>query len=214
MTYTTIDDLVGALSTAIADETSNLFQQGDILVEGVNDLQMAAKTAGERFSLSGLFRDIEAQLGYGRRTFFNRYRTSAVFPDAKRVTDGDVSWSHYCYAAQAASVTKPETYHRADEWLDRAMKDGLTATALKDVMTAAKKDVNKADPVYLLKRVECTLIPREKLVFTDDYEVSVYIPADQLPDAWPEQHIKVLVTMMIPPSNEISVQAVARESAA
>ena len=199
VTYTTLADVVGAMTAFVAHEGQTYWAQGDTLVQAVDDLRTLARARGEKFSIQQLWDALESELGVSRRTFYNRYRTSLIFPDSVRISEGNISWTHHCYAAQTVVVAQPDTWATAHDWLDYAVKGNKSADALKDDIATNKGEKHKADTVYLLKRVNACVSPPIVTRGEPMARVILDIPIDALTKTpiWPEA-VQTLVTIMIP----------------
>ena len=156
----------------------------------LGDKLVADVAAG--YKLDDLALLCEPIFGIKRTTIRNHHRTSTIFDISKRAKE--INWSVHQQAATACKLNRPDDYHLAYEWLDKAV--GLTHDGLKDAMTAARGQVHTCEPVYLCKRVPARIVGGR----TDGDEIIISLAFDQQYDfeVPRDSESYVLLTMFIP----------------
>ena len=141
--YSTIDDVVSAFQSAVADEWASMFEQGDILADALTDEHIAALLP-DCPDYAQARAHIKAQCAEGTdksiRTIENRIQVSETFPDGVRADH--ISWSIHLLCAM-----QDDPYR----WLDYAIDHNITSfrklkMAIQAGMGDDAKDVER--PVY------------------------------------------------------------------
>lgn len=196
----------------VADLYRDTYQLVDDGIWAAGDVLALAHAAG--FGLNAILQACARERSVSRASVNNHMRTAIIFPPEKRAKD--VSWTVHYVCAQQATMNKPETHGKAHEWLDKVIKGTDNKrwgkAQLEQEIAAAKGNPHKGEPVYLLRNVECTVIPQARVPFTGYRELSVYINEKDLPTDWHEYGAVLRITLL-KPAAEVQ-QLDAQESAA
>ena len=165
----------------------------------LGDKLVADVAAG--YKLDDLALLCEPIFGIKRTTIRNHHRTSTIFGISKRAKE--INWSVHQQAATACKLNRPDDYHLAYEWLDKAV--GLTHDGLKDAMAAAKGIVHTCEPVYLCKRVPAVIA--DVMEFDNTVLVKLLLSLDDAVNI--TGNTRILLTMFIPAPVDMDNEAAA-----
>jgi hypothetical protein len=194
MTYTNLEEIASAYVQAAQAESEALFQQGDVLIEAIED----------GWRVKDVVRHCASLTRRTTRTVFSRYHVSKVFTPELR--DDALDWSIH---ALCADTPKPYDWLAlaADGYDDEnGVHHDHSYRTLKAAIKAAGGEPDANKPVYLLDNVEAMIYRVTQLPLTGTLEVTLaFMPemANKIHALPCQQLVNVSLVLVQTPSVEL-----------